>query len=420
LRNAEWLQERLGGLGMRAEIVHVSNDGLPIVVGEWDGRPGKPHLTIYGHYDVQPPDPLDKWESPPFEPQIREGRLYARGAADSKGNVMAALKAVQHLFAAGGPPLNLRFLLEGEEEIRSESLPRYVRDNAQRLKSDCVLVWDGVFDEQGWPTLATSVRGLLYVELHASGAPNDLHSGLYGGLAPNPIDALAGIIAGLKDHHGRITIPGFYDSVVPTSPQELAEWRSDDANYAARIKAITGIRALDGETNFLARERTGSRPTLDANGILGGFVGEGVKTIIPATAFAKLSMRLVPDQDWRTILTSLEEQVHSLSTPGIEVRVDVLDAAPPVAIGIDPPTADAMRNAFLTSFGNNPIAVREGGTIPVTYDFQRSIGAPLVISGIAQADCAAHSPNENLTVDHYYRGIQTVIRFINELAAIDQ
>jgi acetylornithine deacetylase/succinyl-diaminopimelate desuccinylase-like protein len=416
LRNARWLRDRLKGLGFETEIVDVMEKGLPVVVADWNGRPGQPHLTIYGHYDVQPPDPMDEWKSPPFEPEIRDGRLFARGAADNKGNHMATVKAVEHLFAAGGPPINLRFIFEGEEEISGESLPRYIRANASRLKTDSVLIWDSGLDEDGHPTLATALRGLLYVELHASGPAVDLHSGMYGGVAPNPINTLARIVGELKDRHGHITIPGFYDAVVRPSAEELAEWKKKDAKYSETVKRLSGARALEGEDGFLALERTGSRPTLDANGIVGGFIGEGKKTVIPARASAKVSLRLVPDQDWKAILAALEKQVQELTTPGVEIRVELLGAAPPVTCGVDHPAARAMRAAYKEAFGKETSLIRVGGSIPVSIDFQEAIGAPLVISGIAQSDSAVHSPNERLVVDNYYRGIEAVIRFICGLA----
>ncbi len=416
LRNARWLRDRLERLGMKTQIVDVIDGGLPVVVGDWSGQPGKPHLTIYGHYDVQPPDPLEEWKSPPFEPEIRAGHIYARGCADNKGNHMATLKAVEHLFAAGGPPINLRFLIEGEEEITGESLPRYLRANGSNLKTDSVLVWDGVFDEDDHPTLATALRGLLYVELHATGAAVDLHSGSYGGVAPNPINTLARIIGELKDRNGHVTIPDFYDAVRPPSAEELAEWKVLDKRYAETMMRLSGARALEGEPGFLAMERTGSRPTLDANGIVGGFIGAGKKTVIPARASAKVSMRLVPDQDWKAVLASLEKQIRTLTTPGVEVKVDVLGAAPPVLCGVDHPAAQALRAAYREAFGKDTALVREGGSIPVSVDFQEAVGAPLVISGIAQADNAIHSPNEHLVVDQYHRGIEAVIRFICLLA----
>jgi acetylornithine deacetylase/succinyl-diaminopimelate desuccinylase-like protein len=324
LRNARWLRDRFAKLGMDTEIVDVMDGGLPVVIADWNGRPGQPHLTIYGHYDVQPPDPLDEWESPPFKPEVRHGLLFARGAADNKGNHMATVKAVEHLFAAGGPPINLRFVIEGEEEISGESLPRYIRANSPRLKTDAVLIWDSGLDEDGNPTLATAVRGLLYIELHATGAAVDLHSGMYGGVAPNPINTLARIIGELKDRHGHITIPGFYDPVVNPSPEELADWTKKDASYAETVKRLSGAKALEGEEGYLALERTGSRPTLDANGFIGGFTGQGKKTVIPARASAKVSMRLVPNQDWKTILAALKQRVQELTTPGVEIRVELL------------------------------------------------------------------------------------------------
>jgi acetylornithine deacetylase/succinyl-diaminopimelate desuccinylase-like protein len=416
LRNARWLSERFERLGMKTEIVEVIEGRLPVVVADWNGRPGLPHLTIYGHYDVQPPDPLDEWKSPPFEPTIRDGHIYARGAADNKGNHMATVKAVEHLFAAGGLPLNLRFILEGEEEITGEALPSYIRANRAKLKTDAVLIWDSGLDEDENPTIATALRGLLYVELHASGAAVDLHSGSFGGVAPNPINTLARIVGELKDRNGHVTIPGFYDAVASPSPEELADWRIKDARYADAVKRLSGARALEGEPEFLALERTGSRPTLDANGIVGGFTGEGKKTVIPARASAKISMRLVPDQDWRTILAALEKQVQELRTPGVEVRLEVLGAAPPVLCGIDHAPARALRAAYKEAFGKDTALIRVGGSIPVSVDFQEALGAPMVISGVAQSDSAVHSPNEHFVVDNYYRGIGAVIRFICGLA----
>ena len=417
LHNARWLSERFERMGMKSEIIEVIEGKLPVVVADWNGRPGRPHLTIYGHYDVQPPDPLDEWKSPPFEPAVRDGHIYARGAADNKGNHMATVKAVEHLFGAGGPPLNLRFILEGEEEITGEALPRYIRANAAKLETDAVLIWDSGLDEDENPTIATSLRGLLYVELHATGAAVDLHSGSFGGVAPNPINTLARIVGELKDRNGHVTIPGFYDAVADPSAEELADWKTKDERYATAVKRLTGARALEGEPEFLALERTGSRPTLDANGIVGGFTGEGKKTVIPARASAKISMRLVPNQDWKTILAALEKQVQELTTPGVEVRLEVLGAAPPVLCGIDHPPARALRAAYKEAFGKATSLIRVGGSIPVSVDFQEALGAPMVISGVAQSDSAVHSPNEHFAVDNYHRGIEAVIRFICGLAA---
>ncbi len=412
LRNARWLHDRFRAMGMEAQVVDVLPNKLPVVVADSPYLPGKPHLTIYGHYDVQPPDPLEEWESAPFEPAVRHGHLWARGAADNKGNHMVTVKAVEHLVAAGGAPVNIRFLIEGEEEITGQSLPAFLRQKGKEMKTDAVLIWDGGMDEEGNPTLATALRGLLYVELHAQGAAVDLHSGTYGGVAPNPINTLARVIGELKDRRGHITIPGFYDDVRKPSEEELARWNEQDARYATAVVQITGARTLEGEEGFLAIERAGSRPTLDVNGFLGGFVGEGQKTVIPARAFAKVSMRLVPDQDPEAVFAGLEKHVRELTTPGVEISVAMLSSAPPVMSGVDNAAARALRSAFREAFGKDTELVRVGGSIPVAVDFQEAVGAPLLISGIAQADCALHSPNEHLLVDNYHRGIEAVIRFI--------
>jgi acetylornithine deacetylase/succinyl-diaminopimelate desuccinylase-like protein len=416
LRAARWLRDRFQAVGMEAQLVDVREGGLPVVVADWNGASGKPHLTMYGHYDVQPVDPVDEWKSPPFEPAIRDGHLWARGAADNKGNHMACVKAVEHLFAAGGPPVNLRFLIEGEEEISGTSLPQYLHANGSRLKTDAVLIWDSGMDEDGHPTLATALRGLLYTELLAKGPAVDLHSGTFGGVAPNPINTLARVIGELKDRHGHITVPGFYDAVKPPTDEELAAWKKKDASYAATIKAVTGAKALEGEEGYTALERTGSRPTLDANGFAGGFTGKGAKTVIPAEAMAKVSMRLVPDQDPDSILAAFEKRVRELTTPGVEITVEVLGSAPPVTSGVDHRAAQVLRAAYQEAFGKETALIRVGGSIPVAVDFQKHVGAPLVISGIAQADSALHSPNEHLVIDNYHRGIEAVIRFICGLA----
>lgn len=416
LRNARWLRDRFEKMGMKAEIIDVGTGGLPVVTAEWNDRPGKPHLTIYGHYDVQPPDPLDEWKSPPFEPEIRDGRIYARGSSDNKGNHMVAVKAAEHLFAAGGPPINLRFLIEGEEEISGQSLPKFLSENGSRLKTDAVLIWDGGMDQDNNPSLAVALRGILYTELHATGPAIDLHSGTYGGVAPNPILTLARILGELKDRHGRITIPGFYDDVLESRPDDLAQWKKKDADYSEAVLKAIGARGLEGEEGRLAIERAGSRPTLDANGIIGGFTGKGEKTVIPARASAKVSMRLVPNQDWRKIFASLQRYVENLTTPGVSVKVELLGSAPPVVADAGHSAAKALESAYQETFGKPTSRVREGGSIPVAVDFQEAVGAPLVISGIPQADEGAHSPNERLVVDNYHRGVEAVIRFICRLA----
>ena len=416
LRCANWLRERLQKMGFEAHIVDVKGGRHPLVVADSAALEGRPHITIYGHYDVQPPDPLDEWHSPPFEPAIRDGHLWARGASDNKGNHMTAVKAVEHLVASGGLPVNVRFLFEGEEEISGHSLPAYLREHGRELKTDAALIWDSGMDEEGNPTLATSLRGLLYAELHAKGAAVDLHSGTYGGVAPNPINTLAHVIAELKDRRGHITIPGFYDRVQKPSAEEYALWKKKEAHYAEAVKKIAGVRELEGETEFGAMERSGARPTLDVNGIVGGFTGEGQKTVIPSRATAKVSMRLVPDQDPGEILAAFEKRVRELTTPGVEIDVKELSAAPPVSCGVDNAPARALRAAYKEAFGKDTALIRVGGSIPVAVDFQEAVGAPLLVSGIAQADSALHSPNEHLLIDNYHRGIEALIRFLCGLA----
>lgn len=416
LRCARWLRDRFDRMGFETQIVDVVQGGLPVVVADWNGAPGKPHLTIYGHYDVQPPDPVEEWVSPAFEPRVHDGKLWARGAADNKGNHMVTVKAVEHLVAAGGPPVNLRFLIEGEEEITGPSLPKYIRDHGKELKTDAVLIWDSGMDEDGKPTLATALRGILYVQLNATGAAVDLHSGSYGGVAPNPINTLARIVGELKDRDGHITIPGFYDAVKPPSAEELADWKKKDASYVDTVKRQSGAKVLEGEPGFLALERTGSRPALDSNGIVGGFTGKGSKTVIPAHAMAKVSMRLVPDQDIEAIYDSFEKYVQELGTPGVEVTIERIGGAPPVKNSVGHAAAKALRAAYKEAFGKETSLIRVGGSIPVSVDFQEAVGAPLVISGITQADSALHSPNERLVIDNYHRGIEAIIRFICGLA----
>src|SRR2546430_6817506 len=322
LRNARWLRDRFSAMGMRAETVDGLPGRLPVVVADWDGGPAQPHLTVSGHYDVQPVDPIEEWTSPPFEPSVRDGQLWARGAADNKGNHMAAVKAAEHLFAAGGPPINLRFIIEGEEEITGTTLPHYLRTSSAQLRTDAVLIFDSGMDEDGNPTLATALRGLLYTELHAKGAAVDLHSGTYGGVAPNPINTLARVIGELKDRHGHVAIPGFYDHVRDPSDEELTRWRKEEARYVEAVKEFTGAKALEGEEGFLAIERAGSRPTFDANGIVGGVLRECQKTVITARASAKVSMRLVPGQGPAAVLAGPGERARQAATRGAGPEVN--------------------------------------------------------------------------------------------------
>jgi acetylornithine deacetylase/succinyl-diaminopimelate desuccinylase-like protein len=408
--NCDWLADRMRSLGLTVSVTDVVDGGHPVLQADWRGAgDGAPTLTVYGHYDVQPPDPLEEWRSPPFEPTVRDGFVYARGSADNKGNHMAALKAAEHALAAGGPPINLRFLVEGEEEISGRSLPEYLRANGSRLASDWVLVWDGGFSPDGRPALVTGLRGILSVELHASGAAIDLHSGVFGGVAPNPLNTLARVLGELKDRSGRVTIPGFYERVQPPEPSETVDW-DFSPTFADTLRDLMQASTLEGEEHFLPVDRVWARPTLDVNGFIGGFTGEGEKTVIAARGSAKVSMRLVPDQDPHEVLDALRGHVAMLTTPGVKVEVECLGSAPPVLAGTDHPGASALGAAFEAAFGRPAARVRSGGSIPVAVDFREAVGAPLMISGLTQPGGGAHSPNEHLALDNFHRGTEALVR----------
>ena len=414
-RACEWTAGRLRRMGMSVAVVDIPGGRHPVISAEWLGRPGKPTLAIYGHYDVQPADPLDEWVSPPFEPAVRDGRVYARGACDNKGQILAGIKAAEHAFACGGPPVNLRFLIEGEEEISGTSLPRYLRENADSLTSDYVLIADGEFTAPGLPNLITGLRGILYTEILASAAAADLHSGIFGGVAPNPLNTLAHVLSTLKGRDGRITIPGFYDDVVAPTAEELRSW--DRVRDEKSLIRLMGVRALEGEAGHSPADRSWARPTLDVHGVVGGFVGEGSKTVIPARAKAKVSMRLVPRQDPARIFDSLSRYLAELETPGVALRAVKLGEAPPVLADIDHPGLTAARKAYLDSFGAEPVVVREGGSVPVTVDFQEALRPRLILTGFGLPDDALHSPNEKMDLEQYHRGSEFVLHLMENLGA---
>ncbi len=415
--NADWLRARFDAMGLETSLTDVEGGLHPVLRADWNGRPGAPHLTVYGHYDVQPPDPLEEWTTPPFEPTVTpDGLVHARGAADNKGNHFAALKAAEHWFASGGPPVNLRFLIEGEEEVSGPSLPAYIHQNAAGLPTDCVLVWDGGFSPEGTPALVTALRGIVYTEIHAHGAAVDLHSGGFGGVAPNPLNTLARILGELKDRDGVITIPGFYDGIVEPGEDEMATW-PDGAGYEATLKRVMQADVLEGEAGYAPVVRQWARPTLDVNGFVGGFTGQGSKTVIASQAMAKVSMRLVPGQDPERIFDTFDEYVRGLTTPGVRVEVLKHGAAPPVVCGIDHPAARAAADAYEAAFGKRAQPRRMGGSIPVAIAFQQALGAPMVISGLGQPGSGAHSPQECFSLEHFHRGIEMLIRFMAGVAA---
>ncbi len=413
-RNGLWLVERLRGLGFEANL-HRHPEGQPLVVAEWQGRPEAPWLTVYGHYDVQPADPVEEWLTPPFQPTLEAGYLVGRGAADSKVNHLAAIKAAEHWMAAGGPPVNLRFLIEGEEEGGGPTLPDYLRGQGAGRPADHVLVWDGGFGAGNVPAVVTGLRGMCYTELHLRGAAVDLHSGSFGGVAPNPLNTLGHIIHGLKSPEGRIQIPGFYDGIARPSAEEVEGW--EEQNRPELLMSMMGTETLEGEPDQPPAIRRWARPTLDVHGIKGGFTGEGTKTVIPAQASAKISMRLIPGQDPEQVFERFRARVQELTTPGVKVEVRFLGGSQPVLAGTDHVGVRAYDLACRMTFGRGAIKVRTGGSIPVASVIQETMPeARMLIGGLAQPGAGAHSPNERVLVDNYHQGIEMLIRWYANLA----
>jgi acetylornithine deacetylase/succinyl-diaminopimelate desuccinylase-like protein len=417
-RCAEFVADRLTQAGMPARL--VEGDGHPTVYAEWLDAKNAPTLMIYGHYDVQPPDPLEEWVSPPFEPTVREGKVFARGAGDSKANHMAVIAAVRHAMRAGGGrlPINLRVVIEGEEEGGGQVLPAFLKNERERLRSDVVMLLDGSFAKPNVPTMATATRGLVYAEVEVTGAARDLHSGAYGGIVANPFNTAGWIIAGLKDPGGHVLVPGFYDDVKEPSPDEVEGWERVGVTEE-QILEETGVPRLEGESDQPMLVRRWARPTLDIHGIRGGFTAEGAKTVIPARAVMKVSMRLVPDQDPQKIYESFCEHVHSLASPGTKVEVRPIGQfALPVLFGSDHPAAKACASAFEKAWGEKTVFVRTGGTIPVGEDFVRELQAPMIATGFGQPGGGAHSPNENQSLDAFHRGAEMLIHLFHDYAQV--
>ncbi|HTV05663.1 MAG TPA: dipeptidase [Acidobacteriaceae bacterium] len=413
---AAWLAEDMKRIGLE-HVEVIQTEGHPLVYGDWLHASGKPTCLCYGHYDVQPPDPLDEWTSPPFEPQERAGNLYARGAVDDKGQMYIHIKALESLFKAndGKLPINVRVLLEGEEEVGGEQIAIFVREHGDRLKSDFALVSDTEMFAPDLPTLCVGLRGMIYTEIEARGAMTDLHSGMYGGSAPNPFIALAQIIARLKDSSGRILIPGFYDSVKNPGEDELKAWRQlpfDEEHYR---KTEIGSSRLTGEPGFSVLERTWTRPTLDVHGMPGGFIGAGAKTVIPAKAVAKISMRLVPDMTSDKTFAQYKSYVESLTPTGISLDVRLIHSGEPMILGTNNPYIQAATRALKQVWNKDTVFVRSGGSIPVVGDFERHLNIPSVMMGFGLPDDNLHAPNEKFHLANFYRGIESVISFFEEL-----
>ncbi len=416
---AETLAAELKHIGME-NVRLIETDGHPLVYADWLHAAGKPTALVYGHYDVQPPDPLDEWLSPPFEPTERNGNIYARGAVDDKGQVVAQVKALESLLAANGSlPLNVRVLLEGEEEVGGEGIAAFVASKPPELAADFALVSDRELFAPGLPTLCVGLRGMIYTELEVRGAKTDLHSGMYGGAAPNPFIALAQIIARLKDEDGHILIPGFYDDIIPPSPEELAAWRSlpfDEEQY--RIAEV-GSRNWSGEPGFSVLERTWARPTVDVHGIPGGFIGAGAKTVIPAKAVAKVSMRLVPGMTPAKSFALYKEYVEKIAPAGVDVEVRLIHSGEPCLIPVDNAYIRAATRALREVWGKDTVFIRSGGSIPIVGDFARHLGLPSVMMGFGLPDDNLHAPNEKFNLKNFALGIESLIRFFEEVGSVE-
>jgi len=413
-RAAESLAQEMKRIGLE-HVQVIETKGHPLVYGDWLHAAGKPTCLTYGHYDVQPADPLDEWQSPPFEPAERNGNLYARGAVDDKGQMYMHLKALESLFATSGGklPVNVRVLLEGEEEVGGEAIAQFVREHPEQLKADFALVSDTEMFAPGLPTLCVGLRGMIYTELQAVGAKSDLHSGVYGGAAPNPFVALAQVIAALKDREGKILIPGFYDKVAAPSADELKAWKSlpfSEQEYLAEV----GSRELTGEPGFGVLERLWVRPTMDVHGMPGGFIGAGAKTVIPAKATAKISFRLVPEMEPHAIFALYKSYVEKIAPAGVDLDVRLIHAGDPCLISVNNPFIQAATRALREVWGKETVFIRSGGSIPIVGDFALHLGLPSVMMGFGLPDDNLHAPNEKFNLKNFELGIESIIRFLEE------
>ena len=414
-RAAAFVAGKLTHAGLE-NVEIIATSGHPLVYGDWLHAPGAPTILCYGHYDVQPPEPLEEWITPPFEPTLRDGNLYARGAADDKGQFYTHVKAVETMMQTTGRlPVNVRFLIEGEEEVGGEAIEKYVREHPERLRCDVALVSDTSMFAPTVPSIDTGLRGMVYTEIEVRGAGRDLHSGLYGGVAPNPFEALVRILNGLKSPEGRILVPGFYDDVEPPAAEEMASWQRLPFDEEAYRRDEVRASALTGETGYSVFERTWARPTLDIHGMPGGFTGAGSKTVIPARASAKVSMRLVPRQNPQKIADRFRSAVEALTPRGYDVSVKIHSLADPILIEPSNPYLQAGVAALREVFSADPVFVRSGGSIPIVALFACVLQAPSVMMGFGLPDDGLHSPNEKLRVANFYDGIRAVITFFERL-----
>jgi len=414
-RCADWCVEEMRRIGLQ-NVRLIDTAGNPVVYGDWLAAEGAPTILFYGHYDVQPVDPLELWESPPFEATVRDGEIYARGSADDKGQVFMHFKAVEaHLKQNGRLPVNIKFILEGEEEVGSVNLDDFIRAHKGELGADVVVISDSPMFARGVPSICYGLRGLVYFQLDLRGSSTDLHSGSFGGAVANPAMVLAQVLAQMKDRGGRIKIPGFYDDVVPLQEEERKAWASLPFNEK-QYKKDFGVPKLFGESSYTTLERTWARPTFEVNGLLSGFTGEGAKTVLPAVAMAKVSMRLVPNQSPDTIARLFEEYVKKVTPKTVELKVTRMHGGKPWMTSYDNPFVQAAARAIEKGFGQKPVLTREGGSIPVVSTFQEELGLPSVLFGVGLPDENAHAPNEKLDVGNFHGGIIASAILYNEIA----
>ncbi|MCB9185150.1 MAG: dipeptidase [Flavobacteriales bacterium] len=414
LRTAELLKSGLEEIGVdNVEICPTA--GYPIVYGEKIIDPNLPTVLVYGHYDVQPPDPLDLWDSPPFEPVVKDGKIYARGACDDKGQMYMHVKAVELMMKTEGLPCNVKFMIEGEEEVGSDNLGEFVKANKERLKADLVLISDTAMIANDVPSITVGLRGLSYIQVEVTGPKRDLHSGIYGGAVANPINVLCDMISSLMDENKRIIIPGFYDGIIEVSEAERAEMAKAPFNEDEYKKDLA-IDAVQGEEGYSTMERCTIRPTLDVNGIWGGYIGEGAKTVLPSKAFAKISCRLVPGQDPDRITQLLVDYIPSIAPKSVKVKVAPHHGGDPYVTPTDFTGYQAAHKAMQTTFGKDPIPIRGGGSIPIVAMFEEELGLKSVLMGFGLDSDAIHSPNEHYGVFNYLKGIQTIPFFYKYLA----
>lgn len=414
MKCAQWVADQMRTIGMESVQI-LPTGGHPLVYGNWLHSPGKPTVLFYGHYDVQPVDPLNLWTSPPFEATIRGENLYARGSSDDKGQVFIHFKAIEaYMKQVGSLPVNIKLLIEGEEEVGSENLDRFVEEHKEMLKADLVVISDSGMYAKGVPSICYSLRGLSYMEVEVTGPNRDLHSGSFGGSVHNPVQALCELIASLHDKNGKVTVKGFYDDVRPLTKAERVSFKKlpfSDKKYAKEL----GVKQLYGEKGFTTLERVWARPTLECNGIWGGYTGEGAKTVLPAKAFAKISMRLVPDQTSAEVGKLFEKHFRKIAPKTIDVKVRMLHGGEAAITPIDSPGVKAAVAALEKGFGKKPLYQREGGSIPIVVQFKNILGLDTVLLGFGLPDENAHSPDEFINLDNFFGGIRTSAYFYNEL-----